>query len=235
MNKNKINFYIEILALTVVLLSVIALVLETETSIKENYGQIIESSKTFFALFFVSEYIIRIANTQRKGLSYKSLIKYVFSFFGLIDLLSILPVLIPFAVGPNFAIVKMVRILRVFRILKFGRYSQSVKMLGEVVYSVRSGLFSTLFLAGFTILFASACIYFLEHQTQPDAFPSILSSLWWAVCTLTTVGYGDVYPITAGGKVFSSIIAIVGIGLVAIPTGILSAAFVERIHNNQID
>lgn len=230
--KQSTSFYLEIIALTVVLFSVIALVLETETSIAASYGQIISNSRTFFALFFVSEYVIRIVNTQREGLSGKSLRKYVFSFFGLIDLLSILPVLLPFAVGPNFAIVKMVRILRVFRILKFGRYSKSIKMLGEVVYSVRSALLSTMFLAGFTILFASSCIYFLENQTQPEAFPSIISSLWWAVAALTTVGYGDIYPITAGGKVFASLIALVGIGLVAIPTGVLSAAFVKRLDNN---
>jgi len=92
-----------------------------------------------------------------------------------------------------------------------------------------------MFLAGFTMLFASACIYFIENQAQPEAFPSIISSLWWAVSALTTVGYGDVYPITTGGKIFASLIALVGIGLVAIPTGVLSAAFVRKLDKQDED
>lgn len=151
----------------------------------------------------------------------------------MVDLLSILPVLLPLVIGPNFAVVKTFRMLRVFRILKFGRYSRSMKLLGDTVFSVRYALMSTLFMAAFIILFSSSCMYFLERDAQPEAFPDILSTLWWAVATLTTVGYGDVYPITTGGKMFASLVALVGIGLVAIPTGLMSAAFVSKLEDYQ--
>ena len=105
-----------------------------------------------------------------------------------------------------------------------------MKMLGDTVLSVRHALMSTLFISAFIILFSSACMYYLEHEAQPEAFPDILSSLWWAVATLTTVGYGDIYPVTVGGKVFASVVAMVGIGLVAIPTGLMSAAFVRKME-----
>lgn len=220
----------ETVALMMVLFSIVALVLESDASFLDKYPSWFEISRNVFAVFFVCEYVLRSAVTQREGASVKSWRKYGGSFFGIIDLMSILPVLLPMVVGPSFAVVKTFRMLRVFRILKFGRYSRSMKMLGDTVLSVRHALMSTLFISSFIILFSSACMYYLEHEAQPEAFPDILSSLWWAVATLTTVGYGDIYPVTVGGKVFASVVAMVGIGLVAIPTGLMSAAFVRKME-----
>ena len=230
MNRQKIGQAAEVVALIMVLASIVALVFESDAAIAEQYQEVFALSRTVFAVFFVGEYILRSVNTQREGLSLKSWRRYSGSFFGVIDLLSILPVILPMLVGPNFAVVKTFRMLRVFRILKFGRYSKSMKMLGDTVMSIRYALLSTLFIAAFIILFSSACMFYLEHEAQPEAFPNILSTLWWAVATLTTVGYGDIYPVTAGGKLFASIVAMVGIGLVAIPTGLMSAAFVSKIE-----
>lgn len=220
----------EVAALLMVLASIIALVLESDASISREFQHWFSLSRGVFGVFFVGEYVLRSAVTQREGASFKSWWKYGGSFFGIIDLMSILPVLLPLLIGPNFAVIKTFRMLRVFRILKFGRYSKSMKMLGDTVMSVRHALMSTLFIAAFIILFSSACMYYLEHQAQPEAFPDIISTLWWAVATLTTVGYGDIYPVTAGGKLFASIVAMVGIGLVAIPTGLMSAAFVSKME-----
>ena len=231
MDRQKIGQAAEVVALIMVLASIVALVIESDAAIAEEYQAVFATSRAAFAIFFVGEYILRTLNTQREGRSLKSWREYAGSFFGVIDLLSILPVMLPMILGPNFAVVKTFRMLRVFRILKFGRYSKSLKMLGDTVISIRYALLSTLFMAAFLILFSSACMYYLEHEAQPEAFPNILSTLWWAVSTLTTVGYGDIYPVTAGGKLFASIVAMVGIGLVAIPTGLMSAAFVSKIEN----
>jgi len=231
MDRQKIGQAAEVVALIMVLASIVALVIESDAAIAEEYQAVFATSRAAFAIFFVGEYILRTLNTQREGRSLKSWREYAGSFFGVIDLLSILPVMLPMILGPNFAVVKTFRMLRVLRILKFGRYSKSMKMLGDTVISIRYALLSTLFMAAFLILFSSACMYYLEHEAQPEAFPNILSTLWWAVSTLTTVGYGDIYPVTAGGKLFASIVAMVGIGLVAIPTGLMSAAFVSKIEN----
>ncbi len=98
---------------------------------------------------------------------------------------------------------------------------------------VKNELKFTLFLSLLAILFSASAIYYLEHEAQPEKFSSITESIWWATVSLATVGYGDVYPVTAGGKIFASIISLIGIGIVAIPTGIISASFVEEIHNQR--
>ena len=233
MKNRTIGQFAEVIALVMVLLSIVSLVLESDAEIAAKFDRLFLIGRPVFAVFFVGEYLIRTAITQRHGISYDSWRRYAGSFFGIIDFLSILPVILPMVVGPNFAVVKTFRMLRVFRILKFGRYSKSMKLLGDTVSSIRHALLSTLFIASFIILFSSACMYYLEHEAQPEAFPSISSTLWWAVATLTTVGYGDVYPVTSGGKLFASIVAMVGIGLVAIPTGLMSAAFVSNLERSK--
>ena len=230
MTRQRLAQFAEILALVMVAASVVVLVLESNEALAQEHSVIFEWFRLSFGVFFVGEYVLRSVLTQRDGMSLKRWWSYSGSFFGAIDLLSILPVLLPLLIGPNFAVIKTFRMLRVFRILKFGRYSKSMKMLGDTVMSVRYALMSTLFMAAFIILFSSACMYYLEHEAQPEAFPDILSTLWWAVATLTTVGYGDIYPVTAGGKMFASLVAMVGIGLVAIPTGLMSAAFVTKLE-----
>ena len=114
-----------------------------------------------------------------------------------------------------------------------GRDSESLKLFIKALSSVRNELKFTLFLSLLTILFSASAIYFLENEAQPEVFSSITASIWWATVSLATVGYGDVIPITVWGKVFASIISLVGIGVVAIPTGIISASFVEEIHNSR--
>ncbi|MDB4587811.1 ion transporter [bacterium] len=229
----KVGKIFEYIALSVVFLSVIVLVLETVEGFPVWTYDVLGISSDFFAIFFLGEYLLRVGNTQRNGFSSKKLMGYAFSFFGLIDLVSVLPTILPFLFGANLGVIKMFRILRVFRIMKFGRYSRSVQMLGEVIVSVRYALFSTLFVSLFVILFSASSMYYLEHDAQPNEFKDIPSTFWWAMATLTTVGYGDVYPITTGGKMFASVVALTGIGLVAIPTGLLSAAFTKRIAEDR--
>jgi voltage-gated potassium channel len=225
----KMGKLLEYFALVIVFLSVVVLILETIIGFPPRIYELLGYASDFCAFFFVTEYVIRLGLTQRNGWSGRRLSGYAISFFGLVDLVSVLPIILPFFFGSNLGVVKMFRILRVFRIMKFGRYSRSVQMLGEVIVSVRYALFSTLFVSLFVILFSASSMYYLEHDAQPNEFTDIPSTFWWAMATLTTVGYGDVYPITTGGKMFASVVALTGIGLVAIPTGLLSAAFTKRI------
>jgi voltage-gated potassium channel len=164
-------------------------------------------------------------DNQLKGVS-----KYVFSTFGLIDLISILPFFLNQFVKVDGRFLRILRLFRLTRIFKLGRDSSSLKLFVQALRGVKNELKFTLFLSSLAILFSASAIYYLEHEAQPEKFSSITESIWWATVSLATVGYGDVYPITPGGKIFASFISLIGIGIVAIPTGIISASFVEEIY-----
>jgi voltage-gated potassium channel len=152
--------------------------------------------------------------------------------FALIDLLAILPFYIP-ASALDFRSFRAVRLFRVLRIARLGRYSEAMRLTGRVVTSKRAELLSSAFIMAILMLFASSLMYFAERDAQPENFSSIPAAMWWAVATLSTVGYGDIYPLTAAGKLLASVIALLGIGMFALPTGILGAGFVEEIQRRR--
>jgi voltage-gated potassium channel len=149
----------------------------------------------------------------------------------LIDLFAILPFYIPTS-GLDFRVLRAVRLTRLFRILKLGHYSQSLRTLGKVLKSKREELIVTLFAGVILLIIASSIMYYIERDTQPDKFNSILSAMWWGVSTLTTIGYGDIYPITTLGKIVGSFISVMGIGLFVLPAGILASGFSSELQNN---
>ena len=128
---------------------------------------------------------------------------------------------------------RLLRIARVLRVFKLGRYVDALHIIVKVISNSASQLIMSIVICFFVMLFSSIIMYTVENPVQPEQFPDIISSLWWAICTLTTVGYGDVYPITAAGKFFAAIISIVGIGIIAIPTGIISAGFTSLIGKDK--
>ena len=150
-------------------------------------------------------------------------IKYLFSFYGIIDLLAILPFYI--SSGIDLRSIRIFRLLRLFRILKLFKYSNALDRVGDAFRSVKNELVIFTVATLFLLYVSAVGIYYFENSSQPDAFKSIFHSLWWSITTLTTVGYGDMYPITNGGKIFATIIVYIGIGMVAIPTGLLASAF----------
>lgn len=192
--------------------------------------------EAFTAIVFSIEYLLRIWTAKLLYPDAKHpYLKYIFSFMAIVDLLAILPFFLPF-VSVDLRFLRMLRLLRTTRLLrvfKLGRYTSSLQMISDVVKKTSSQLVSSIGVCFILMLFASILMYSAENPTQPEAFPNVISSLWWAVCTLTTVGYGDVYPITALGKVFASIIAILGIGIVAVPTGIISAGFINYMEDRK--
>ena len=147
---------------------------------------------------------------------------YVFSFYGLVDIIAILPYFI--LSGIDLRSIRIFRLLRVFRILKLFRFNDSIITMKKAFANIKNELLLFTFLTMIVLYVASVGIYFFEKDAQPEQFKSIFHCMWWAIATLTTVGYGDIYPITTGGKIFTSIITLIGIGIVAIPTGLLASS-----------
>ena len=209
------------------------MIFESHESIRKAYGNFFYYFELLSILIFSFEYIYRISYSFiKKGM--KGSVNYIFSFFGLIDLISILPFYLNQFINLDGRFLRILRLFRLTRIFKFGRDSNSLKLFTKALISVKEQLLFTLFLSALTILFSASAIYYLENEAQPDKFSSITESVWWATISLATVGYGDVYPITVGGKIFATIISLVGIGVVAIPTGVISASFVEEIYKERI-
>jgi len=198
-----------------IFLSLVAFSIETLPNNSEQTKSILSGFEYFSIIIFSLEYLLRIFVS-------KAPIKYVFSFYGLIDLISILP----FFLGAAYDLraLRIFRVFRVFRALKLARYSQAINRFHLAAKIVHEEVILFLMVTMIFIFIASTGIYYFENEAQPDVFSSVIDSLWWAVVTLTTVGYGDVYPITIGGKVFTFFMLIVGVGIVTVPAGLVSSA-----------
>lgn len=212
--------------------NILAMVLESHVSIKLEYENIFYYFELISISIFSFEYLFRIYINYKES-KWHGVKGYVFSFFGVIDLVAILPFYIKEFVLLDGRFFRILRLFRLSRIFKLGRSSKSLKLFIKALGSVKNELYFTLFLSLLTILFSASAIYFLENDAQPEVFSSITASIWWATVSLATVGYGDIVPITVWGKVFASIISLIGIGVVAIPTGIISASFVTEIFNSK--
>jgi voltage-gated potassium channel len=214
-------------------LNVIAIILESFESLRMLYKQEFYYFEIFSVAVFTVEYVLRLFTADLK---YKektiagALLSFVTSPLALVDLFAILPTYLPLLIPIDLRFIRILRLLRISQLFKINRYSRSLKLIGEVFKEKRADLGMTFFVSFIMLVVASTLMYHIEGQDQPEAFPNIIASFWWAIATLTTVGYGDIYPITAWGKLISGIIVLLGIGLVALPTGILSSAFVEKIN-----
>ena len=210
--------------MALIALCVVAIVLESFDNIAGKYKAAFSVFEVFSVFVFGAEYLLRIwtADLLYPDSKHPHL-KYIASFMAIIDLIAILPFFLPF-ISADMRFLRMFRLLRLarlLRVLKLGRYVDALQMIKSIV------------ICFFVMLFASIIMYTVENPVQPEQFPNILASLWWAICTLTTVGYGDVFPITATGKFFAAIISLVGIGIIAIPTGIISAGFISLIDKSK--
>ena len=233
MKLKKIYSFIDKFIYILIFLNVGAMILESHVSIRNVYSTYFRVFEIISIVIFSAEYIYRIVYASYKEGS-KGVKAYVFSFFGLIDLISILPFYLNQVLKIDGRFFRILRLFRLTRIFKVGRKSKSLKVFTRALMSVKSELTFTLFLSVITILFSASAIYYLENEAQPEKFSSISESIWWATVSLATVGYGDVFPVTVGGKIFASLISLVGIAVVAIPTGVISAAFVEEIYKERI-
>lgn len=217
---------------TLIVLNVAAVMLETVEDVRAHFGAYLTAFEVFSLAVFGLEYVLRLwvcvvePRFQRPVLGR---LRYALTPLALVDLASILPTLLTGgAVDLRFA--RAFRLLRLGRSLKIARYSQSVQTLGQVIRAKRHELAVTAFAGVILLISAASGMYFVEHDAQPSNFSSIPAALWWGVVTLTTVGYGDVYPVTTLGRCLAAVIAMLGIGLFALPAGILAGGFAEQLH-----
>ena len=234
-DKDTISKITDIFLVSLIFFNILMVILETVESLYLNYKTFFRNFELFSVTIFSIEYIGRlwscVENKSKSENNTKARIKYIFSFSALIDAIAILPSLLAF-LFPTVDL-RFVRALRIFRLLKFSRYSSSINTLLVVLWDQRKSFGAAFFILFIILIISSSGMYLVEKDIQPDKFGSIPQSMWWSIVTLTTVGYGDVYPVTSMGKFFGSIIIILGIGTVALPSGILASAFTEHTKRNQ--
>ena len=212
-----------------IVVNLTAAVLDTFDGVHLHYAAVLDGVETVTVLFFTADYLLRVwtAPLLYPGAPHGRL-RYLVSFTGLIDLLSFLPWYLPVVFPQGAVAFRMFRIVRIFRLFRVNAYYDSLSVITEVIAGKRQQLISSVFIILVLMLGASLCMYSLEHDAQPEVFANAFSGIWWAASTLLTVGYGDIYPITPLGQLFGIFITFLGVGIVAIPTGIISAGFVEQ-------
>ncbi len=216
--------------IAMIVANVIAVILETKVEIFIEYAQFFIAFEFFSVLVFTVEYVLRLwtcVENPRYAAPIRGRLLYAVSFFGLIDFISIAPFYLPMILPIGLVMVRVLRITRIFRVFKLGRYSQSFTMMRDVFSRKKEDITIALFVLGIVLILASTGMYYAERDIQPDKFGSIPDAMWWTIVTLSTVGYGDVFPITGIGKVLGAIVAIAGIGFFALPAGIFATGYVE--------
>lgn len=212
-----INWSIQIL----IILSIVSFSLETVPRLSPSIARALGTAEVVFTIIFTLEYLLRVWAAQNR-------LAYIFSFFGLIDLLAIAPFFVGLIMfsggGLTLGAVRVFRLMRMFRLLKLARYNVAMRRFQRAFESIREELILTGTITACVIFFAAVMIYYFEREDQPEIFASVFHALWWSVVTLTTVGYGDAYPVTAGGRFFTGLLLIAGLGLVSVPSGLIASA-----------
>lgn len=237
----------EIFITLLILSSIITIVLESFSHLRSAYGLYFDAFENITLCIFTVEYLLRVWTADFKFKEADSWSgaawRFISSGTGIVDLVAISPIFFHVAgfVGlgggaskSDFRFIRILKITRLLRIFKMNSFTNSITVVADVFKEKKDDLGITLFVTFVLLLVSSTLMWYVEGEEQPELFPNILASFWWAIATLTTVGYGDVFPITPLGKFLSGFIALLGIGLVALPAGILSSAFIEKLENGTI-
>ena len=218
-------------------LNVIGVILETIPAVDEAAGAWLRVFDTMSVMVFSIEYVLRVWSA-REDPRYRGILlgrlRFAVTPLAIIDLLAVLPFWLP-ALGVDLRALRGARLFRLFRILKMARYSQALQTFGRVFRRKAEQLILTFALVAFLLLIASLLLYYVEHDAQPETFASVPAAMWWGIVTLTTVGYGDVYPITVAGRLLGGIFALSAVLLIALPTALLGAGFVEEMEAHRTD
>lgn len=216
----------DIFIVIVILLNILTLILETFTEL-EGYMTLFKVVEAVTIMIFCVEYVLRIWTAEYlypKLSKKKAVLRFLISYDGIVDLLTILP----FFFLSGFAVFRLLRVVRIFHLFRINAHDDSFSVITRVLMDKKNQIFSSVFIILVLMLASSLCMYSVEQTAQPEAFENALSGLWWTVATIFTVGYGDIYPITFLGRFLAVVITFLGVGAVAIPTGIISAGFVEQ-------
>lgn len=205
---------------SLIVISLITFSIETLPNLSPLTREILRQIEIFTVFIFTVEYLLRVIVTDSKP-------RFIFSFLGLIDLFSILPFY--FVAGVDLRSIRAIRLFRLFRAFKLVRYNKAIQRFHHALIIAREEIILYLIMTLLLLYFAAVGIYYCEHEAQPEVFSSVFHSLWWAVATLTTVGYGDVYPITIGGRLFTFFVLLIGLGIVSFPAGLVASAL-SRAH-----
>ena len=208
-----------------IVISLVTFSIETIPELDPVYYLYLGYIEIAIVLIFTFEYLLRLALLEKR-------LKFIFSFYGLIDLVAILPFYL--STSLDLRTLRIFRLLRLFRAFKLLRYTNAINTIRNAVYEIKEELIIFLIASIFLLYVSATGIYYFENEAQPEAFKSIFHSLWWAVATLTTVGYGDVYPITVGGKIFTTIIVFIGLGVVAVPTGLFASSLTNILNRKKM-
>lgn len=220
--------------IVLICLNVVAVILGTIEAVAQRIGPALAAFEVFSVVVFTIEYVLRLWSCTadpRFRHPFLGRVRYALTPMALVDLAAILPFYLPVRADLRFA--RVLRLMRIFRVLKLARYVRAMELFADVARTKREELVLTTAVLALLLVMAASLIYFAENEAQPEVFSSIPASAWWAVTTLTTVGYGDTYPITPFGRVLGAVVAILGIGLFALPTAILGAGFVQAIEQRK--
>jgi voltage-gated potassium channel len=223
--------------ITLIAFNVLAVIAETEQEIAAEYATFFLVNETLSTLVFSLEYVLRVwvSNALPQYAADRSIVarlKYSKTVMALIDFIAIAPFFLSF-IQMDLRIARAIRLMRLVRILKIGRYAHAMKTLANVIARKKEELAIATFVTVMVLILSASLMYFVEHEAQPEAFRSIPSSMWWAVVTITSVGYGDVAPMTGMGKVLGAGICMIGVLIVALPTGILASGFLEEMREQR--
>ncbi len=226
---------VDIFLVCLICLNVVAVILESMPRLSDQYAAIFAPFEAASVAVFTVEYLLRlwICSESRLGKYQHPVlgrIRYFFSPLGLVDLLAILPFYLSMFLAID---LRFLRVFRLLRLIKLTRYSQAMETMGSVLYAQRQTLVMALFVMVVLMISAASALYLIEREVQPEAFASIPRAMWWALVTLTTVGYGDVTPITTFGRVVGGFVTLLGLAMYALPSGIIASGFVQEVRKRE--
>ena len=210
-----------------IIANAVAVVLASEPALGARYAPFFAAFETFSVAVFTLEYVLRLWSITARPAYRNPLagrLRYMATPYAVVDLLAVLPFYLPFLIPVD------LRILRVLLLFKLGRYSSAFEVVARVIRRKWADLFVAVFISLLLLVVLSALVYEVEHEAQPEAFPSILGTMYWCLVTLTTLGYGDVVPLTTVGRFLASVTAVIGVALFGLPAGILASGFFEEFH-----
>lgn len=228
---DKLSRIFDIFIISLIILNVTSVILETVDILYLKYSAFFTNFELFSVAVFSAEYILRLWTcnlNERFRQPIKGRIRFALTPLAVIDLLAILPFYLAAILLVDLRFIRILRLFRILRVLKVARYSESIRNIARVIIGKKEELFMSVFILLIVLIMSSSLMYFVENSAQPEAFSSIPASMWWGIITLTTIGYGDIYPITPLGKFLGGIIAIIGIGMIALPAAVIVSGYFKQ-------